>query len=243
MSIQLLSKVWTLDVKGTEREVLQVMCDHADDMGREARPSIAYIAWKVGCDERTVIRHIKALRQKGALLLERKARDHSPNVYRVNLSVYAPKQKFEPKGDAGADAFNAERGDILAERGDKMTKRGDTTMSPEPSFESPLKENKTDVDDMPPPKAQAWRELADLLITYSPITLDKFCEIWDRFPDPRRHAFALDQTRKFANPVSFRYYETTFLRYNPDKQKPQYEKPREQFTRPPVRSTLPIRTD
>jgi phage replication O-like protein O len=73
-------------------------------------------------------------------------------------------------------------------------------------------------------QAGCWQELATLLVTYSPITVENFCDVWSRHPDIRRHKFALEQTRIYANPVSFRYYETTFLRYDPDKVKPTHSK-------------------
>lgn len=125
MSIRLLARVWELEVFGIEREVLNAFCDHADDSGRNARPSIRYIAWKVGCDERTVIRYVKTLRKKGALVLVRSARAHAPNEYRVDLSVYAEKPPFVPKGDD----FH-KRGDNLS--GDNLS--GDRTVSPKPSL-------------------------------------------------------------------------------------------------------------
>jgi phage replication O-like protein O len=73
-------------------------------------------------------------------------------------------------------------------------------------------------------QAGCWQELATLLVTYSPITVENFCDVWSRHPDIRRHKFALEQTRIYANPVSFRYYETTYLRYDPDKVKPTHSK-------------------
>ena len=216
MSIKLLAKVWTLKVSGTEREVLNVMCDHADDFGREARPSIAYIAWKVGCDERTVIRHIKKLREKKALLLERPARDHSPNVYRVNLAVYENKEDFVPKGDGYHSTRTSERGDILSERGDKL-------VSPKPSFESnnkpPLADAPPDASKDIPDQQKAWDEVRNMLVVVSPVVMEEFRECWQGHPDLRRHAYALKQTKEYANPVSWKYYKTVFERYDPDKVK------------------------
>jgi hypothetical protein len=213
MSIKLLAKVWTLKVSGTEREVLNAMCDHADDFGREARPSIAYIAWKVGCDERTVIRHIKKLREKKALLLERPARDHSPNVYRVDLSVYENKADFVPKGDGYHATRTSERGDILSERGDKL-------VSPKPSFKP--NNNKPPIPDASniADFEKAWDEVRNMLVVVSPIVIAEFRECWQSHPDPRRAAYALKQTKEYANPVSWKYYKTVYERYDPDKVKP-----------------------
>ena len=215
MSIRLLSKVWTLQVTGTEREVLNVMCDHADDFGNNARPSIAYIAWKVGCDERTVIRQIKNLRQKGALLLVKGASFHSPNIYRVNLAVYEEKPKFEPKGDA----YHEARGDILSPdkaetRGDKMPSRGDKLVSPKPSFEPYNHQHKSDSENLDVAFGKAFSELCDVL-TLSPFAIEKFKDLWHDFPDPRRHERALDRLKQKGDP-NFNYYETVFRNFNPD---------------------------
>lgn len=244
MSIKLLSQVWGLDVRGTEREILQVMCDHADDSGREARPSIGYIAWKVGCDERTVIRHVKAMRQKGALLLERKARDHSPNVYRVNLSAYPQKPKYEPKGDTGADEYAAkkrgdkmpsqptpERGDKTGERGDKMTQRGDMSLSPEPSFESSFESLSI--------RFQKYggimnpRMMIDFEIVYKANT--------DNRDKRLQHAIeTIEKKRNFWRAID------AYREWTPPKPATSYPQKREQFTRPSEGakfSRLPIRTD
>jgi hypothetical protein len=217
VSIKLLAKVWTLKVSGTEREVLNAMCDHADDFGREARPSIGYIAWKVGCDERTVIRHIKKLRAKKALLLERAARDHSPNVYRVDLSVYENKDEFVPKGDGYHASRTSERGDILSKRGDKL-------VSPKPSFE---------VNNNTPSKSlsetqECWhKELEQLTGGYmgGGDMFRRLTEAWQKFPDPRRHAEGKRQTEN-AHSRTPEVYLKAFLTFNPD------------WT-PPIRARIP----
>jgi hypothetical protein len=212
MSIKLLAKVWTLKVSGTEREVLNAMCDHADDFGREARPSIAYIAWKVGCDERTVIRHIKKLREKKALLLERPARDHSPNVYRVDLSVYENKEEFVPKGDGYHATRTSERGDILSKRGDKL-------VSPKPSFESNNNNNNN-------PLQESWhKELEQLTGGYmgGGDAFRDLTDAWQRFPDVRRHTEAIRQTTA-ARSRTVVVYLKAFLTFNPDYVPPTYQK-------------------
>jgi hypothetical protein len=88
----------------------------------------------------------------------------------------------------------------------------------------PEKKNNKTLSSMDSLQAGCWQELATLLVTYSPITVENFCDVWSRHPDIRRHKFALEQTRIYANPVSFRYYETTYLRYDPDKVKPTHSK-------------------
>ena len=235
MSIKLLAKVWTLQVSGTEREVLNVMCDHADDFGREARPSIGYIAWKVGCDERTVIRHIKKLRAKKALLLERPARDHSPNVYRVDLSVYETKPDFVPKGDGYHATRTSERGDILSERGDKL-------VSPKPSFEP----NNNNAKSEPLSEIQErWhREVEQMTGGYmgGGEEFKKLVAAWQKFPDQRRHDEAKRQM-SVAHSRTVRVYLKAFLTFNPDWKPPERKPFTVPYRKPEPVSQLRTRTD
>lgn len=211
-----MAKVWGLDVKGTEREILMVMCDHADDFGNNARPSIAFIAWKVGCDARTVTRHIKALRRKDALQLVKRASDHAPNIYRVNLSVYPAKPDFERKGDAWADAKAAERGDKMPtrtnERGDKMRERGDIAVSPEPSFEPDNNNN----DDAPVENPKAgWLKELDAATGGYVGELSALFDAWENNPDERRHKEAMRQLKN-AHSRTGKVYLKAYLTFNPD---------------------------
>lgn len=108
------------------------------------------------------------------------------------------------------------------------------TTLPETSTEISTSFNNKKADDN---FQKAWNELCDLLIVINPSVLEKFGEIWDEFPDLRRHEFALKATRENANPVSFRYYETCFLRFDPDKTK----SPQTQSRREPMRAPSPYK--
>ena len=90
-----------------------------------------------------------------------------------------------------------------------------------PIEEIPVEETRRDSVSMPlSDYDRAWNELRDALVIVSPVMMEKFGELWREHPDLRRHEFALNAMKENANPVSFRYYETCFLRYDPDKEKP-----------------------
>jgi hypothetical protein len=66
----------------------------------------------------------------------------------------------------------------------------------------------------------AWAEVRNMLVVVSPVVIEEFRECWQGHPDPRRAAYALKQTKEYANPVSWKYYKTVYERYDPDKVKP-----------------------
>jgi hypothetical protein len=234
MSIKFMAKVYELAVDSDTREILMALADHADHEGYSIFPSVALLAWKIGDgsmneqgeykNTRTVQRRLRELQDIGALVELKPSGFHRATEYGLDLSVFPKKAAFKPLGDRLSPIKAESKGDKLSSKGDKKEVKGDTTLSPEPSLNvSETKNNKT-LGSMDSLQAGCWQELATLLVTYSPITIDNFCDIWARHPDIRRHRFALDQTRIYANPVSFRYYETTFLRYDPDKVKPTHSK-------------------
>lgn len=227
-----MSRVWGLDVSGTEREILLVMTDHADDFGNNARPSISYIAWKVGCDARTVTRHIKAMRLKKALLLVKAAAAHAPSVYRVNLTAYPTKAEFVPKGDAYHDSKSPARGDILSPdilSPDNLSP--DNSLSPKPPIKNNNNNNAPVVGNkIPEMQAQWHKELEQLTGGYmgGAEEFKALVEAWQKFPDQRRHDEAKRQTSQ-ARSRTARVYLKAFLTFNPD-------------WKPPAQTTYPKQT-
>jgi len=125
MSIKLMAECWNRQMTRSERDVLLVMCDHANDEGRNTYPSIARIAWKTDMSERHVTRMMKSLCKKGALKLIQHATRHTPKRYRAIPSALPVKPCF--------------RGDIVSPLEDlgvtNETSRGDIAMSPKPSVQ------------------------------------------------------------------------------------------------------------
>jgi len=92
MSIRLMSDVWKTDLPTTEKMVLLVIADHANDEGTEAWPSQATIAKKASISVRTVQRAVNSLVRAGYLRMEKHAGgsascrdDRRPHRYTINL--------------------------------------------------------------------------------------------------------------------------------------------------------------
>lgn len=92
MSIRLMSDVWKTDLPTTEKMVLLVIADHANDEGTEAWPSQATMAKKASISIRTVQRAVNSLVRAGYLRMEKHAGgsascrdDRRPHRYTINL--------------------------------------------------------------------------------------------------------------------------------------------------------------
>lgn len=144
MSIRLMSECWTRQIPRSEREVLLVFCDHADDQGYNARPSIARIAWKTDISDRHIKRIVQELVRKTALRITRESTHDQPTTYRVVLTVYPPKPPFtfKKRGDIASPlqialGVTSETSGVTPETVGVTfsTGRGDIAMSPKPSLE------------------------------------------------------------------------------------------------------------
>lgn len=124
MSVKVMSLVWEMDLPTSEKMVLLVIADHADDQGENAWPAVATIARKASLSDRQTQRMIKQLTNLGLISVEKQAGgrremrdDRRPNRYTLHLNGVTP---TSPGGVV--------RGDI----GDA---HGVTPMSPKPSLE------------------------------------------------------------------------------------------------------------
>ena len=101
----------------------------------------------------------------------------------------------------------------------------------EPIEESTHAENQKDV------KAQCWNELVEVYVMLSGGHYDSFAQVWEKYPDKRRHDYAIARARS-ANPRKFSFYLSDYLGFDPDKpatwgaSAKQYPQKREQFNRP-----------
>lgn len=144
MSIKLMSECWTRQIHRSEREVLLVMCDHANDDGYNARPSIARIAWKTDISDRHIKRIVQELVRKTALRITRESSHVEPTTYRVVLTVYPSKPPFtfKKRGDIASPlqialGVTSETGGVTFPTPGVTfpTGRGDIAMSPKPSVQ------------------------------------------------------------------------------------------------------------
>ena len=138
-----MSQVWDIDLPTSEKMVLLVIADHADDEGTNSWPSMATIARKASISSRQAQRLIKSLSDAGLLSVEDQAGGHRemrddrrPNRYTVTLS-----------GATRTTSRKVERGDKAPARGVTHDADGVSPMSPKPSLEPSLIEPPINIDD------------------------------------------------------------------------------------------------
>ena len=137
-----MSQVWDIDLPTSEKMVLLIIADHADDEGTNSWPSVATIARKASISPRQAQRLIQSLSASGLLSVEEQAGGHRemrddrrPNRYTVKLS-----------GATRVTSRKVERGDKDRLRGDAHDANGATPMSPKPSLEPSLIEPPINID-------------------------------------------------------------------------------------------------
>lgn len=139
MSIRLMSQVWEREVNHAEQAVLLVLCDYANDDGRQSFPSVDTVAWKTMYSDRQVQRVLARLRARGALVVDAPASRYKPVTYRVVLSALPVRERpsADSMGDTVSPMPNAP--DVTSGvtprslRGDTTVAPGVTQVSPDPS--------------------------------------------------------------------------------------------------------------
>lgn len=147
MSIKLMSQVWERQFDKAEQAIMLALADHAHDDGTECRPGILKVAWKTDYSPRHVKRVMQKLRDKGVLVVVRRATQHQPNVYAINLAAVPKKQTYAEYRDehidevqGGPDVTSDQRGQGVppdASQGGHGGTRGDTGDMPEGTAMSP----------------------------------------------------------------------------------------------------------
>lgn len=97
MSIRQMALVWTKELSRTDKFILLALADHADDTGASVRPSIDLVAWKTGYSSRHIKRRLADYRSSGILTVLRKAGQHRPTEYKLNLDKIPNQAPFIPK--------------------------------------------------------------------------------------------------------------------------------------------------
>jgi hypothetical protein len=121
--------VWEFDLPATEKLILLVIADHADDYGENAYPGIARIARRASVTERHARRILHDLAARGLLRIDRQRgggidvrADRRPNRYAII-------------GVTQVSGRSANGGTPTSERGDTGVRHGGTPMSSDPSVE------------------------------------------------------------------------------------------------------------
>lgn len=93
MSIRLMSDVWRTNLPTTEKMVLLVIADHANDEGTQSYPSQATIAEKASISIRTVQRAVNTLVDEGYIRMFKHSGgsadcrdDRRPHLYQINIA-------------------------------------------------------------------------------------------------------------------------------------------------------------
>lgn len=129
MSVRVMAVVWEYDLPATEKLVLLVIADHADDWGENAYPGVARIAKRASITERHARRILHDLSDRGFLKIDRQMGggkdlrdDRRPNRYRI--------LGMTPVSSRGIDG-----GTRMSERPDTHVRHGGTPMSADTSIE------------------------------------------------------------------------------------------------------------
>ncbi|WP_157978649.1 MULTISPECIES: helix-turn-helix domain-containing protein [Nocardia] len=119
-----------LGVKLAARAVLGVYADYADEHGRGSYPSHLTVAWRLSCTERNVVDHVKALVEKGALIVStdqsavaKYPADNRPVVYDIPIHLV--------RADTLEEARDKKR-QLLQERRDRRKQKIDEPATAEP---------------------------------------------------------------------------------------------------------------
>lgn len=139
MAISQILKVWQHELPHNEQAVALAMADHANEDGTGMWPSNARIAHKTGYAERTVQDIKSKLRERGLLIIVKKATRYRPTEYRFNWDSVEEKEAFEPSNQGcNINTPDETRGADTDARGAESTSSGVDARSPEPSKETSI---------------------------------------------------------------------------------------------------------
>jgi DNA-binding Lrp family transcriptional regulator len=93
-----MSEVRQLDIRSTQKLVLMLLADNANDEGTHCFPSIRRLAHEVGCSTRTIITIIRELEAIGVVKTLSKGNQYKPTQYYIKPSAGNKLQKFNPSG-------------------------------------------------------------------------------------------------------------------------------------------------
>src|SRR5438128_4778856 len=94
MSIKLMNEVYGKELTHAEQAILLAMADHADDDGNNCFPSVDRIAYKTGYKWRNVVRVMRQLQERGALVVTCQGGGKKANEYSIRLTALSNKPPF-----------------------------------------------------------------------------------------------------------------------------------------------------
>lgn len=165
MSGKISGQVYDYVLSHREQTVLLALADHAEHDGTEVRPSIDRIVWKTSLSRSTVRRAIKSMRDRGVLVVVKKAYDHHPTEYRIVFTPLVRKAAFVPKNrEVNLDTRSETEGSTSATDRSNGTTEGSELWTPKRPRTRPMnhadfsnQENDAEATDQPPPSTKPPR--------------------------------------------------------------------------------------
>ncbi len=178
MSIKLMSQAWEKKLSGNNQLVALVLADYANDDG-VCWPSLQVVAWKVGCNERTVRRAIEALVGMGAITKQRRFQKSA--VYTLDFSNIPDKA-----GKPSVDILSS-LADLDAARVDNSAPRVDTALSAKSGHSS------VHLTTIEPPREEPPKVETPIIPTEAkpdksdiPVRRQQFLDLWAAYPKGRK---------------------------------------------------------
>jgi hypothetical protein len=143
MSGLLAGKVWQSNLDGILKPLAACLADIANDDGTSIYPSVAYMAWLLGRDERSVQRQLKTLREQRVLAVVKFGRGgrNKPTEYRM-IEANLPQREKWRNPDMVSGLSESLNGDKETSKPRHVAQERVTPVSPDPSVPvSRIREN------------------------------------------------------------------------------------------------------
>ncbi|WP_156895118.1 helix-turn-helix domain-containing protein [Rhodococcus sp. 2G] len=215
------------------RAVLAVFAERADDHGKAAYPSLGTVAWNLGCSERNVADHVKALVTSGLLVKspDQSPADKIPEEYRpvvYDLPLHRvrtdekparqkrgrkPKPELDPK-DSSAAELDMKDSAISPEESLQLDPK-DSSFRPEADFIQTVPEPPAEPPSEPPTTSARSHDVVEVC--------DRFDEFWSTYPLKKSKGDARKAWRKAVEKVGAQTVIDGALRFAQDPNLPRGE--------------------
>ena len=171
-----------------------------------AELSIEYLMQSTGLARNSVRRGLALALKRGTIHMVKSSTNRTGGIYALNVRGSAIDPLNDSRGSA-IDPLNDSRGSAI----DPLEGQ---PLTPLKKVKKDNHNHKSDSENLDSAFGKAFSELCDVL-TLSPFAIEKFKDLWQDFPDPRRHERALERLKQKNDP-NYNYYDTVFRNFNPD---------------------------
>jgi hypothetical protein len=241
VSIEISTRVWKQSrQKGTHKLFLLCLADHANGDGY-CYPGIERIAEWCSVNERQGRRISADLQADGEIMVKVGGGRYGTNEYIITAGMdseelektvakyfkVGKKDAYEMVQELLKKQHDATNKNPVLEDTPVIADQNPVTQDTNPVLEDirtvinrqePHTQAKSEKPTQPTPRESAWKELSEVFPMTNGVAWQKFDELWQKFPDPRRHTYAIERARK-ANPAKLQFYLEDFCSYDPDKPK------------------------